>query len=61
MQRFQRIEDLIGSTVPRMTMPEHLGEAPEWKVSSGKKKFNSKKKPFRKKSTNKPSHQQTKD
>jgi len=60
MQRFQRIEDLIGSTVPRMVMPEHLGEAPEWKVTTGKKKFNSKKRPFRKKTGNKSKGQPSK-
>ena len=51
MKRFAKIEALIGSTIPKITLPESLGEQPEWNESKPKpvKKF---KKPFKKKENN---------
>ena len=52
MYKFRSIEQLIGSTVVKMPMPEALGEAPVWKEQSSspkKKKPYGKKKPFKKK------------
>lgn len=54
MYKFRNIEQLIGSSIKKLPMPEALGEAPVWKEKSkhkkkkpyGKKKFyNKKKKP----------------
>jgi superfamily II DNA/RNA helicase len=55
MQRFSKIEALIGSEVPKSPLPDELGEAPVWTVRSKKKNVNKKrkKKPFRKKPNNK--------
>ncbi len=38
MQKMKRIEDLIEMEVPRLPMPEGLGEAPAWRVDSSDKK-----------------------
>jgi superfamily II DNA/RNA helicase len=48
MKRFSKIEALIGSTIPKITLPQSLGEQPEWNENTPKpnKKF---KKPFKKK------------
>ena len=40
----QRIEKLIEMEIPRMQLPEELGEGPVWKVNTFKKR-----KPFKKK------------
>jgi len=55
MQRFSKIEALIGSEVPKSPLPEELGEAPAWTVKSKRRNFNNnrKKKPFRKKTNSK--------
>jgi len=37
MEKFDRIEKLIERQVQRVTLPEALGEGPEWKVRSGKR------------------------
>jgi superfamily II DNA/RNA helicase len=59
MQRFKRIEDLIGSTVPRMELPAELGQGPEWKVNSSNNRNHNKKRNFkRKKPNNKPNNNQ---
>lgn len=44
MQKMQRIEKLIEMEIPRMQLPEELGEGPVWKVNTFKKR-----KPFKKK------------
>ena len=51
MKRFAKIEALIGSTIPKINLPESLGEQPVWNESKPKpeKKF---KKPFKKKENN---------
>lgn len=37
MQRFSKIEALIGSEIPKSPLPQHLGEAPKWEVNSRNK------------------------
>ena len=46
MFRFKRIEDLIETELPKLSPPESMGEAPEWKTSNPNKKnkFNNNKK-----------------
>lgn len=55
MYKFQRIEKFIEREFEKLTPPEELGAAPEWKVREGKKGrgFRSKKKNFRKKPSGK--------
>lgn len=45
MRKLAQIEKLIEAEIPRLTLPEELGEGPEWNVSA---KNNNKKKTFRK-------------
>ena len=49
-RKLKNIEALIGREVPRMVLPEALGEAPVFKQlgEKKKKKWNNKKKPFKK-------------
>mgnify|MGYP000748915403 FL=1 len=44
MPKMQRIEKLIEMEIPRIPLPEELGQAPEWKTNTFKKR-----KPFKKK------------
>ena len=37
MPRLKRIEDLIESKIPKETMPEEIGKAPEWRTTKGGK------------------------
>lgn len=39
MRDFQKIESLIGKTIPKLPNPEEVGEGPEYKVQSYKKDF----------------------
>ncbi|MCB9222546.1 MAG: DEAD/DEAH box helicase [Crocinitomicaceae bacterium] len=55
MQRFARIERLIGYELEKLAPPAELGEGPEWKVPERKKKKKfSKKKNFKKKNNSQP-------
>ena len=57
MYKFRNIETLIENEVPKVKLPEVLGEGPEWRKTSskgknnkgGKKKFQGKKKFYGKK------------
>jgi superfamily II DNA/RNA helicase len=51
MHKFQRIEQLIDTELPKLKPPKELGDGPEWRARSNnnKKQFNKKKKPYYKK------------
>jgi superfamily II DNA/RNA helicase len=53
MFKFRKIEELIESSIPKLSPPEELGPGPEWQTTRPKSK-NKKKKPSFKKSTPKP-------
>lgn len=50
MRKFQRIENLIGTEIIKLPLPDFLGEGPEWKVVQRRKKAHAvnKKRPQRK-------------
>jgi len=53
MFKFNKIEQLIGVEINKLTPPEEIGKGPEWKVNKKrtqhKRHFNKKRKPFKKK------------